>query len=43
VFTDSDALRAELERSAPDQLNLLIMSSGNLGGWDVRQWAPQFV
>jgi UDP-N-acetylmuramate: L-alanyl-gamma-D-glutamyl-meso-diaminopimelate ligase len=43
VFTSSDALRETLERDAPEQLNLLIMSSGNLGGWDVRSWAPQFV
>lgn len=43
VFTDAEALRAVLEREAPDQLNLLVMSSGNLGGWDVRTWAPQFV
>jgi len=43
VFTDAAELRAVLERDAPDELNLLIMSSGNLGGWDVRQWAPTFV
>jgi len=43
VFTDAKALRAVLEREAPEELNLLIMSSGNVGGWDVRQWAPEFV
>lgn len=43
VFTSADELRNTLEREAPEQLNLLIMSSGNLGGWDVRSWAPQFV
>jgi UDP-N-acetylmuramate: L-alanyl-gamma-D-glutamyl-meso-diaminopimelate ligase len=43
VFTDAAALRSAIERDAPEQLNLLIMSSGNLGGWDVRQWAPAFV
>ncbi|MFZ9777891.1 MAG: Mur ligase family protein, partial [Schleiferiaceae bacterium] len=43
VFTSAAALRSVLEREAPDQLNLLIMSSGNLSGWDVRAWAPTFV
>ena len=43
VFTDAKALRELIERESPDELNLLIMSSGNLGGWDVRTWAPDFV
>jgi UDP-N-acetylmuramate: L-alanyl-gamma-D-glutamyl-meso-diaminopimelate ligase len=43
VFTDAKALRELVERESPDELNLLIMSSGNLGGWDVRTWAPDFV
>ncbi|MEY3942130.1 MAG: hypothetical protein RIR07_1016 [Bacteroidota bacterium] len=43
VFTSAAALRSVLECEAPDQLNLLIMSSGNLSGWDVRAWAPTFV
>jgi UDP-N-acetylmuramate: L-alanyl-gamma-D-glutamyl-meso-diaminopimelate ligase len=43
VFTSAETLRLVLESEAPNELNLLIMSSGNLSGWDVRKWAPQFV
>lgn len=43
VYTSADALRDVVASEAPDALNLLIMSSGNLSGWDVRQWAPLFV
>jgi len=25
---------------APDNAACLMMSSGDMGGWDVREWAP---
>jgi len=42
VMTDVRVLQDALA-SAPEATELLIMSSGNLGGWDVRAWAPEWV
>jgi UDP-N-acetylmuramate: L-alanyl-gamma-D-glutamyl-meso-diaminopimelate ligase len=42
VFTTQDEVKAALA-SLPEQCNVLIMSSGNMGGIDVRTWAPSWV
>ena len=42
VVTQVEDLRKMLN-AAPEATELLIMSSGNLGGWDVRAWAPDWV
>ena len=39
VYTDAKALREAMD-DAPDNAACLMMSSGDMGGWDVREWAP---
>ncbi len=42
VFTRQEEVQAALE-ALPTTCHLLIMSSGNMGGIDVRTWAPSWV